>query len=170
MRRCLPIGTLAANLPEASARPERGNCQNPIPQVKWTEGSPQGFAMIPRDLEQCPARCMFPAGPATPAAIYSHRLRDRNLPRPSHKSNMVSIVATQSWHPLWVISGLEPVSNSLASYVGSYPDSGRTIAGRMIEAGNASAECGGWSLRRWQRHLVRDEGVAASNPATPTRT
>ena len=63
---------------------------------------------------------------------------------------------------------LEPVSNLLASYVGSYPDSGLTSGGRMIEAGNASAECGGSSLRRWQRHLVRDEGVAGSNPATPT--
>jgi len=72
MRRCLPIGTLAANLPEASARPERGNYQNPIPQVKWTEGSPQGFAVIPRDVEQCPARCMFPAEPATAAAFYPH--------------------------------------------------------------------------------------------------
>ena len=72
MRRCLPIGTLAANLPEASARPERGNYQNPIPQVKWTEGSPQGFAVIPRDVGQCPARCMFPAEPATAAAFYPH--------------------------------------------------------------------------------------------------
>src|SRR5215469_15790506 len=37
-----------------------------------------------------------------PTAFYSHRSRDRNPPRRSHKSNMVSIVATHSWRPRWV--------------------------------------------------------------------
>src|SRR5215475_12238527 len=35
---------------------------------------------------------MFLAEPATPAAFYSHELRDRNPPRRSHKTNKVSIV------------------------------------------------------------------------------
>src|SRR6266478_3717876 len=61
------------------------------------------------DSTRCGAisRCSFPAGPATPAAFYSHRSRDRdrNPPRRSHKSDVVSIVAMHSWRPRWVKGG-----------------------------------------------------------------
>jgi hypothetical protein len=71
------------------------------------------------------------------AAFFSHRLRDRNLP-PSHKSNMVSIVATQSWRPRWVMG-------CRSDYVGStsgVPE----IADELIAPRN-SAEAGKGTVR-----------------------
>jgi hypothetical protein len=77
--RCPPIGTLAADLRGLGTPRTRQLLEDYM--IGEKDGRPSaGFAVTPRNVAQCPAHYMFPAGPATPAAFYSRRLRNRNPP------------------------------------------------------------------------------------------